>query len=667
MINQDLYLANLAFLEKNFPAVHGRVAGLAQTVAALVVEDGEIVDINLGPGRLYKDDGRRMAEQQVAVFEAAPRRIGYKGVEGITSDSIMSRKFYDQMLAAVDDVGAAKLKFFPQGRANFLFVFGVGLGFHLPLLARQMDVQHIVVLEAVDEFMALSLRALDWQALVDEMAERNQTLHLLLGAEPMVMAEAINQIVQRQGEMLLDGAYFFRHYPHWPLDETFQRVLDDVPTKLVGRGYYEDERKMVRHAVVNLHKQGHYLIRGRFRRRYDVPAFIVAAGPSLDESIEYIRQWQDHAIIFSAGTTLQPLLRAGIIPDYHVELENIATLHGIMMHILAERPDLYPDGRFTGMKLIASVTVSPMVPPLFDEHYFFFRDSATSTACYGEGIEIMNGVGPSISNTCVAVAARLGFETMYLFGTDCGWRDASNHHSKATMYYTMTDYKDQAFGGEYSCPGNFGGTIHSNLIFTWTRDMIEQKVRVFDLKLFNCSDGAYIRGTTPLLPESLFLPGKPLDKEAVFKRIREESDYFGPGEFLKNHDMARYVPEVERLREDFLSLLDEIQAEGLEFRDMAVRITDFDREGYVGPYRHVYPLFQGSIIGFLKAATFYINRLPEAERRQLLPRFIDIYRELHKEMFDEGQEMYAASRIMVEGGPEPEWADGKPRVPGTTY
>ncbi|MGE4280049.1 MAG: motility associated factor glycosyltransferase family protein [Magnetospirillum sp.] len=667
MSQTGMLAANMALLERKFPLVHARLVENPGSLAKPVFDGDVLVDIDLGNGRLYKGDGRRMAEEQVAVFVAAPFRTGYKSVEGIAGDSMISRRFYEGILNSLKQHGVSAISAYPRDRSGYLFVFGLGLGYHLPLLAEKLDVENIVVVEAIAEFVGLSLKAVDWCALDAAMGERGQKLHLLVDDKPERIAQRLDEIINQQGEMLLDGAFLYRHYPFWPLDEAHKRLLNDIPTKMVGRGYYEDERKMIRHAAVNLHRHDHYLIRGRFRRRYDVPAFIVAAGPSLDESIEFIRQWKDHAIIFSAGTTLQPLIKAGIIPDYHVELENIATLHSIFTHILELRPDLFPDKRFTGMKMIASVTVSPMVTPLFDELYFFFRDSVTSTVSFGEGIEVMNGVGPSITNTCMAVAARLGFETMYLFGTDCGWRDPNNHHSKSTLYYTMDDFKTQTFEGEFSTPGNFGGTIYSNLVFTWTRDMIEQKVEKFGLKVFNCSDGAFIRGTTPLLPESLFFPGKPLDKDAIFKRIRDESEFFPAGQFLKGHDMGRYITEVEALHDSFLDLLKQAEQEKLGFRELVGRIQDFNREGYVGASRHIYPLYQGSIIGFLKAVTFYMNRLPDEVLPDFMKDFMDIYRDLHIAMFDEGRQIYEESKIMVEGGPDPEWADGKLRFPGYSY
>lgn len=668
MIDRDLYESNLQFLQKHFPQVHAQIAVLDNKISQPVVEDGVIVDINLGSGRLYKGDGRLTGASQAANFIASPSRSGYNSVEGITSDSIISRRFYEQVREALDDVGVDSIAPEPLGQAAFMFIFGVGLGFHLAPLTEGVDAEHVVVVEAVDEFLSWSLQSIDWNALHEGMAARGQTLHLFLSSDPIVLAGHINRVIESVGEMFLDGTYFFRHYPFWALDEAYNRIRTELPMRMVGRGYYEDERKMIRHGVVNLHKFEHYMVRGQFRRRHGVPAFIVAAGPSLDASIEYLKQWKDHGIIFSAGTTLQALIKAGIMPDYHVELENVATTHKVCMHILEQRPELFPDGRFTGIKMIASTSVSPLVPPLFDENYFFYRDCAVSTTCFGEGVEIMDGVGPSISNTCISVAARLGFENMYLFGVDCGWRDPHNHHSKNTMYYTLDGFITDRYEGEFSSPGNFGGTVYSNMIFTWTRDMIEQKVKLFSLKVFNCSDGAYIQGTTPKLPESLFFAGKPVDKKAVFQRIRDESEFQPAGTYLANHDMGRYIAEVDLLRTDFFALLDQAEAEKISFPLLVARLTDFHREGQAGSYKHVYALFQGSIIGFTKAASFFVNRIyDEAGRDEFFARFLAIYRSLHEEMFDEGRGIFVDAKIMVEGGPEPEWADGKPRVPGTTY
>lgn len=668
MGDSGLYSANLAFLARRFPAIHAKVAGLNRTVSKPIFENDRAIDIDLGSKRLYNANADELCAWQVDDFVARPNRSGYRSIEGASTDSVIARRFYEGLLDCLRGKGATQFAAEPVGRSGILFVFGIGLGRHLPLLAERIDVDHIVVIEAVDEFLAASLHAIDWQQMAAGMAERKQTLHLILESDPALINDQIHLKVAEIGDLFLDGAYYYRHYPFWSLAEAYERLREKMPFFMVGRGYYEDERKMVRHAVTNLHKFGHYLVTGQCRRRYDVPAFIVAAGPSLDESIEYLRQWKDHGIIFCAGTTLQVLIKAGIIPDYHVELENVAMVYELCQHILEQRPDLYPEKRFTGMKFLGSVTVNPRVPPLFDEHYFFYRDSATSSSCFGEGIKEVDGVGPTISNTAIALAARLGFDTLYLFGVDCGWRDELNHHAKDTMYYTFEGYKREKFDGGHETAGNFGGIIQSDLGLTWTRSMIEQKIERYRLKVFNCSDGAFIRGSTPKLAESLDFPGPPLDKEVVFARIRDESQFFAAGEFLRDHDMARYGAKVERLRDDFQAFVRGAQVDKIDFHEFLLRLDDFDTEAMLGPYRQVYPWFRGTIIGFVKAATFYMNRLSDPKvLASVMAEFLCLYRDLHTEMFDEAHLIFDEAKIMVDGGPEPWWTDGLPRVPGTTY
>lgn len=662
-----LYQSNLAFFKRQFPALHDRLTAIPRLISRVVHEEGVVVDIDLGQQRLYNGDARTLSEGQVEYYLNNPLRLNYKSVEGLSSDSIISMAFFEQLREWRSGHPDVQLSADPDGPVGFQFILGLGLGYHLAPLVDATHADNVVVIEAVDEFVLHSMRAVDWSDLHSRMTERGQVLHIIVEKDPAVMEETVLGLISRQSELLLDGTYFYRHYPFWSLQEAFTRLMDRVPLRMTGRGYYEDERKMIRNAATNLHKVGHYLVRGRFRRRYDVPAFIIGAGPSLDQDIEFIRKWKDHVIVFCAGTTIQALIKAGIVPDYHVELENVTIVHPLCMHTLQQRPDLFPEQRFTGMKLLASATVNPMVPPLFDEHYFFYRDSVSSTSSFGEGIEIMSGVGPTISNTCISLAARLGFETMYLFGVDCGWRDGRNHHSKDTMYYTMEGAKRELFTGEYSVPGNFGGMIQADMVLSWTRDLIEQKAAHFGLKIFNCSDGAFIRGTTPKLAESLFFPGPPLDKEAIFQRIRDESEYFAPGEFLKNHDMDRYGPEIDALEKDFNAFLDDFTGKEVSFHDFLLRLTDFDQEGYKGAYRHIYTIYQGSINGFVKAAAFYMNRLPHDLRQSFFTHFLGVYRSTHGEIFEEGRVMFAEAKTMVEGGPEPEWADGKPRVPGTTY
>ena len=53
----------------------------------------------------------------------------------------------------------------------------------------------------------------------------------------------------------------------------------------------------------------------------NMPAIIVGNGPSLDKEIDFLRKNQDNFVIFCSGSALKPLYKAGITPDFQVEIE----------------------------------------------------------------------------------------------------------------------------------------------------------------------------------------------------------------------------------------------------------------------------------------------------------------------------------------------------------
>lgn len=654
--------------EELFPAMSEKIAAIVSPLSKLIVEDGVAVDIDLGPARLYKTDGRRLAREQAEAFAAAPRRIGYSRTQSVGGDSLVSLQIFNAMTTSLQANGVDALSVAPSGRVGFLFVFGLGLGHHIPVLAEKLDVENIVIGESIDEFVMHARSAVDWEALSTLCAAKGTKLHLVTANTPAELTMAMSRVLDDCGELFLDGGYYYRHYPSWILETVFKNFIEDAPFKMISRGYYEDERKMVRNGVTNLQKFDHRLMEGEFRVRIpNTPVFLVASGPSLDNDLAYIKQWRDHAIIISGGSSLEPLLSEGIIPDYHVELENVVQVYDMCLHMLETYPNLFPEKRFTGIKLIASVTLNPRVTPLFDEVYFFFRDSVSSTKSFGDDVKIMSAVGPSIANTIVAVAARIGLREMYLFGMDCGWRNGTNHHSKKTAYYTSKTFRTEKMEGTYSFPGNFGGTIQSDMVFAWCRDMLEGKVNKFALNAFNCSDGALIKGAVPKLAEALEFT-QPVDRERVMEQIRSESTFFKAGEYLKKLDMKRFEAEVDIFAEEIFRLCDKALQGDADFLWFLKELTELHRKAGHAEYKHVYAFFYGGTVNLAKHASYMLNRIEDPEKaRAVFYDFVRAYRTVHEEMIDEVRTIYRETREWCEGGAEPWWTDGLPTAPGPGY
>lgn len=59
----------------------------------------------------------------------------------------------------------------------------------------------------------------------------------------------------------------------------------------------------------------------------NVPAIIASAGPSLSKNIDFLKKYQNKAVIFSVGTALSTLYNNGITPDFLNVIEKINTSH----------------------------------------------------------------------------------------------------------------------------------------------------------------------------------------------------------------------------------------------------------------------------------------------------------------------------------------------------
>ena len=664
----ELKRRNLETIRQRLPDVHARLTAITQPLTRLVEEDGEAVDIDLGSGRLYKTDGLDLARRQAADFIETPRRVGYQVTNALSGDSPISQRLFLRLIDSVRDREAVVLPGAPVRRSGFLMVFGLGLGHHLPPLVDGLDVDWIVVLESIDEFALHSMSVIDWTALFEACDRKGAKLSLVLGETPGQLCRESQEIIDVQGELSIDGSYYYRHYPSWALDHAFEDIVNNVPLKMIQRGYYEDERKMLWNAIANLHKYDCQMVPGSFQIPVGPPAFLVASGPSVDHDIEYIKRWRDHVIVFSGGSSLQILLAHGIIPDYHVELENVVQVWDFLQHILELNQDKFPDGRFTGIKLIASVTLNPRVTPLFDEAYYFFRDSVSSTRCFVGDIPIMSGVGPNVANTIMAVTSRMGFRDVYLFGMDNGWHDGEAHHSKNTAYYTHKDFKTAKQSGEYTLTGNFGGEIQSNMLLSWTRDMLEQMIRSFGLRAFNCSDGALIRGAVPKLSETLDFAGPPINRPQAYDRVRNATTFTPKGTYLASFDFDLFIDEIDAFAAEIEAMCDEALEHQEDFRSMLRHLTEMNRKWPDSPYRHVYAVFQGATIGMAKCGCVFLNRIEDDEkRRRVFLDFIDEYRKCHQDMAEEARDIFRDAKAWLAGGPEPKWAAGLQTMPGYTF
>lgn len=625
---ESYFERSLAAIESRFPDVHALVAKTPEEVAP-VWEDGRLVDLRVGETRLYDGDGMRIAERQVEAYLKQPLRFGIADPRGAGLGSPVGMRMLERMKRELGERGMDRLDRFPVTGDYFLMAFGVGLGHHLPRLVTESKAKWVLLVEPLPGLLHWSLHALDWQALFEEADRKGIEIRIQCGEDdPQRIVNWLTDRVEERGIGFVDGSYAFIHYPLWALKNARERLMESIDRRFLARGFFEDELVMSTNAVANMLGTGGQYVDGRPRLERAEPVLIVGSGPSVDGAIDTIRRWQDRAVVISCGTALRVLLSQGIVPDFHVEIENGKWVPEVLSSAAAV-------GDLKRIALVTTFTVDPAVPPLFRETFFFFRDSVSSTVllCRGGRRDIF-GAAPTVANTALSLASMLGFTEFYLFGVDCGVREGGDNHSRDSVYHAEASWKAKAKTYKYpiDVPANFGGVAYTDWLLDWSRGMLAQVALMRHLRVFNCSDGVLIERTVPMLPEAIRLAGRACQRAPMLNELRRRTQAFAPGELLGDFDFAAVAAEMRSLECDVHAVVDRVASEGGDFAELYVAIHFFLEEAKRG-YRGGWSIPIGSISSLTRVGMFYGLRLADEDlRRELFQVFVEEYKRLTTEM-----------------------------------
>jgi hypothetical protein len=608
-----------AFAER-FPTAMAALEGEGQQ-SSLVFDGEGPVDIVVGNQRIYGGDARRYAADQVDAFIERPLRLV---METPNSAGLVSEICIDLKLAmerALDEAGVSELARGPLAAPTFLVVFGLGFGYQLEPLIRRTGARWIIIVEPFAEFINHSFRAIDWAALLESVEAAGGAVQLITDLDPGRVVGEIMAEVAARGTPYLDGTWVFTHYPLWTFAEAGKRLHGAAEFAYVNRGYFEDEIVMMTNAVTNFAGHSFWLLDGKPRRHRPETAVLVGAGPSLDESIETLHRIRDRVILFSCGTALRPLLRNGLVPDFHCELENGPQVH----EVIDEARNF---GDLSSVHLIASATVDPRVAALFGGTIFFFRDSVSSTRILQGEITRVNGAAPTCVNTGMATAAALGFTEFVLFGVDCGTRPGMPDHAEGTIYRDVENwqkYLERRARYPLEVEGNFGGITVTNWVYDASRRMLIDLIGTYNLHAINCSDGALITGATPRVPESLEIEGPVIDHQGIIAALKRTMVHYRPGELIAAKNLAELKDKSRTMYNALRAILAGFDAEVADFAGAFDAMAKF-LHGAGATHGYAQAIPDGSLTALPRVAMFYGCRASPALRRRLFATFLEEFR-----------------------------------------
>lgn len=630
---------NVNYLSLYYPQLL-QMLTIPQNAISINIDHEGRVDAIVGSLMVYGGDAYRKSLEQFKRFEELPvRLLPPLTIKGYTEDTLISQRF-GKRICELTGYTINTPQHPVEDYMSTLMVVGLGFGFHLQMLLERYYVQNLMIVD-IPLFAHLSLYTLDWEKLIQTYSQPDRRMIVLISDDFLnpervdAKLQEITTLINSTTPAIFYWGYYFEHLNYNPPLLIKEWLSKHTTIMDFFKGFFDDELWSLEWTLEKIYKKiplfygGHKVPEGSI-------AFVVGAGPSLDESMEKLFEYKDRAVIFSCGSAITALERVGLVPDYHIEIERTKATY-----------DMLSEVNRAFLKKTTLIANNPLWTDCFDlfkEGYMYRKLNDTGSSLLDNtGAPFIWNTGPTVTASGVAIAADLGFGEIYLFGVDLGSRDPQKHHSKATNYYKEDSVLSrQAPELNIPYPANFGGIAYTNNWFAWTAQSIEATIRRKKIRVYNTSDGIKIEGAIPLRHQDVRIEkvqNKPILKSIIKKNFR--NDYI-------NHINLDSVQEM--LNRQFTSLILNISSlakrDYFDMKDVGKSILDFSE--YIKAHGETifYLTFHNSYL-WTTAAMGRAMGLAGAERDSFMKKFWQVYTEFLKEAHSEV--MHAIQRVRSKG------------------
>ena len=317
--------------------------------------------------------------------------------------------------------------------ARTLVILGSSLIAGLNISDLPCHINRIIIVENKPRDLALGLALLSLEEVVKQAKERQIEIQFFLD-------DNVELLIQRFQDNVLGfkptSAYGLQismsPVPNPPLLAFYSWLKNEEGFCLNISGFLGGEvdelNQVIQTAAISKLYPSRKLLKYKQQPK-DGSTVIVASGPSLDESIQWLQEHQNNLTIVAAGSSLGTLLKNNITPKACVFLERQSIVFENDLMSLVE------DGfSLDNIILFGSVTLDPRVLSLFSEKYLFHRPLSTSLALFAEeSPSKLFQAGPHSVNAALEVLLHIGLKNFLLLGCDFSASDKEYPRSKFAL------------------------------------------------------------------------------------------------------------------------------------------------------------------------------------------------------------------------------------------
>ena len=295
-------------------------------------------------------------------------------------------------------------------RAVFL---GFGLAYQIEEFFQRYPQGEALIIEGQPGLFLKALTARDFRPLF------RHKISLLIGLTQAELSAALSPLIERSDVIVSltpitqSAPEYYSFAKELIKNERSRKQVNSTTVKRFGR-------RWVRNLARNIDTIGAASSLNRLENLLEnVPALVIAAGPTLDDTLPYLKQLQQRMVLIATDTSLRALARFGIAPDFAVVVD----------------PQYWNSRHLDVLDLRDTILISESAthPNVFRHSYraLFLSGSVFPLGSFLEPEEEAPhklGAGGSVTTTAWDFARFLGAERIYLSGLDLGFPEKRTHY-----------------------------------------------------------------------------------------------------------------------------------------------------------------------------------------------------------------------------------------------
>lgn len=311
----------------------------------------------------------------------------------------------------------------PESDVSYIFA-GIGLGYSPVEFAKASSDSLLIIIEPDSKYLLASMSVLDWSAIFSHKkciiitgSLPEQTVPFIENLSPLDKIKVITQNSQTQHDTL----WFKTFFTLLERNRQKQNINNNTLERFSSL--------WLRNSARNIHwfakTQGISIYKNMLNKKY--PSLIVAAGPTLQDTIPLLHELKKRTVLIAVDTALKTLLKNNIQPDFVVLIDpqyyaacHIAGLSA-PESVLVTESSVYPSAlRFNFRKKVFCESLFPLGR--------YFEQNLLQEKTFGKIT-----AGGSVSTSCWDFAKYIGSKNIYIAGLDLGYPDKKTHVKGSTF------------------------------------------------------------------------------------------------------------------------------------------------------------------------------------------------------------------------------------------